>query len=202
MKTSSYFLLAILFLDGCASNPYTAAHKAGIHTVQLAGVVTSDQEMRYGVDASRPDDLRSTVTTEMMNDAGQDGLRRMKRVMKKNHYDVPGMIHDRLEQKLRDQSRLSLAAQPPADGVFTAKILQYGFTDMPFSLMHEIPFVVVQIKLSDQQGHTVWIRKSKWSLPAEDEAGASWDEYETHPNELQDEWNTQINRAVDKLIPN
>jgi len=79
----SLLLAGPLVLGGCAGNLYSKANRADIHTVQLTAKVDSEHEMRYGVDASQPDDLRSVVSTEMMNDVGQDGLRRMKLVMKK-----------------------------------------------------------------------------------------------------------------------
>jgi len=202
MKTSSLpisLLAALLFLTGCASNPFAAAKKAGIHTVQLMPVEYGD--MRYGMDVTKLDDPFGAARTDMMNDVGQDGLRRMQKLMQKHHMDVPRMIYDRVKLQLQNQPDLTLVPQSPADGMIAVKIVQYGFTDMPFTLMHEIPFVMVQAELRDKNGHKIWTRKSKLSLPAEDDAGASWDDYESHPEELRDEWNAQVIEAVIQLIP-
>jgi hypothetical protein len=200
MKSFVCLLAGLLFLTGCASTPYSAAQKAGIHTIQLQPI-TADVEMRFGVDANQPDDPYSAASTDMMNNVGEYGLRQMKKEMYNQHINVPQLIQDSVEKRLRQQTVLVVTDQPSADGVLTVKVLQYGYSDMPFSLMHEIPFVILQVELRDKNDHVIWTKKNTWSPPSEDEAGSSWDEYEAHPDDLRNAWTSQISQTVNSLIP-
>ena len=191
----------LLVLTGCASDPFTRATKAGIHIVQLAPVEYGD--MRFGPppSTSRLDDPWGMNRTDMMNDVGQDGLHRMQKLMQKQNLDVPQMVYDHVKAQLEKQSEFTITTKPPADGTLTVKVVQFGFVDVPFSLMHELPFITLQAELRDKTGHKIWTRKTSFSLPASDEAGASWDEYESHPDELRDEWIGQVSHAVQRLFP-
>ncbi len=198
MKFFGCLLAGLLFLTGCARDSSTAAQKAGIHTIQLAPVEYGD--MRYGVDATKLNDPWGKNSTDMVNDVGQDGVHRMQKVMEKHKMDVPQMVYDYVKVQLQKQPDLTLTTQPPADGILTVKVVQYGFTDIDFSLMHEIPFVVLEAELRDKTGHKIWTRKTGVAVPSE-EAGASWDEYESHPDDLRDEWAVQVSQAVHRLFP-
>jgi hypothetical protein len=202
MKTICSLLLGLgLLLAGCASHPYAAIPKAGLHTVQLDPVIHSDHDMRYGVDTSKLDDLHSDAASDMENDVGEDGLHRMRLVMRKHNIDILQMIHGQVEDRLRHRPEFTLAEQPPADGTFTVKILQYGFTDTPYSLMHEVPFLMLKIELKDNQGNLILSRQTRFSEPSDDDSGASWDDFEAHPDELRDAWSAAVTQAVNKLLP-
>ena len=207
MKANRHLLLGLsLLLAGCAGHPFSAAKKAGIHTIQLDPIV-ADHDMRYGVDTSKlgssklDDDLRATISNEMVNDVGAEGLRRMRIVMRRHSIDVLQMIHGQVENRLHSDLGFTITEQPPADAVCTVKIVQYGYDDTPFSLMHELPFVILKIELKDNTGHVILSRQTKYYGPTDDDSGASWDEYEAHPDELRDAWNSKIAEAVDRLIP-
>lgn len=203
MKVFCHLLLvlSLLAFAGCASHPYSAVRKAGFHTVQLDPIIHSEHDMRYGLDSSKLDDLRSNITSDMENDVGADGLHRMRIVMRKHNIDVFQMIHGQVTDRLSHQPGFTLVNQPPADGTFTVKVLQYGFTDTPYSLMHEVPFLILKIELTDKQGTVIFSRQTKFTEPPDDDSGSSWDDFESHPDELREAWSTAVAQAVNKLLP-
>ena len=202
MKSICSLLFGLgLLLTGCAGHPFSAVQKAGLHTIQLDPIVHSEHDMRYGVDTSKLDDLRSDISSDMENAVGEDGLRRIRIVMRKHNIDVLRMIHGQVEDRLRNRPEFTFVQQPPADGTFTVKILQYGFTEIPYSLMHEVPFIILKIELKDNQGKIIFSRQTRFSEPGDDDAGCSWDDFEAHPDELREAWSSEITRAVNKLLP-
>ena len=203
MKVFRHLLLSLSLLAfaGCASHPYSAIQKAGLHTVQLDPLIHSEHDMRYGFDSSKLDDLHSDITSDMENDVGAEGLRRIRIVMKKHNIDVFQMIHGQITDRLRNHPEFTLVDQPPADGTFTVKVIQYGFTDAPYSLMHEVPFLILKIELTDKQGAVIFSRETKYSEPPDDDSGSSWDDFESHPDDLREAWSTVVVQAVNKLLP-
>jgi hypothetical protein len=192
--------VALLVFAGCASDPASKAAKAGVHTVRLDRNIDCPASMRYGP-SDTSEEFDNSLSSDMVNEVGQHGLRRMTKVMAHNNINVSTIVETRIEKQLREHSGFTFADHD-ADGVFTVKIVEYGFDNPHLSLTRQYPFVIINIELHDKNGQVLWARKSGYIEPGEGDPGTDWDGYESHPDELVDAWDFQIDRVINKLIPN
>lgn len=190
-------ILALLAFTGCASNPAIEAKKAGIHTVTVEPRVDMRRGMRYGYTPSSGGGLAGMI----VNGAGQKGVARMSNVMAEHQINVPDLVRERFTEYLRGDKDFQLA-ETEADGVFIATILQYGF-DMPgLKMSTKCPVIQLQVELRSRAGKKIWIAQSSISQLTEKDIGASYDEYEAHPEKLRADWIKQIDYLVTHLMKN
>lgn len=196
------FLIVISFLvfglAGCASNPALAVKKAGLKTVAVESKVEGQQGMRYGVDVQGG--LANMLAGAIVDSAGQKGIARMSEVMQSNGIVVADLVRDSVIKRLNHNSDLTVTNDNP-DATFVISIQQFGFDNPGLSFSKKVPFVLLKAELSDRKGRRVWRSFNTDLQLTTKDIGATWDEYEAHPERLRADWVRQIDCVVEALFP-
>lgn len=194
-------VLLLLVVTGCATNPASAAHKAGLKSVRLDEHIMYEDAMRYGVDLSGTGDLTQFLAARLMNAAGEGGIERMSNLMRSNEIDVVTLVRERTQHHFQLVNGLELATEG-GDGILVLAVKQHGFGSPTLKLAKKAPFVALGAAILDRNGKRVW-RGHTGPMDLNSEAlGATWEEYEADPNRLREDWIKQIDHVLARLFPN
>ena len=186
---------------GCVSDIGSAAHKLGIHRIQVDPRVPVQQRLRFGYDAES-DDVNAQVDS-LITDELQGQRKRMaafESVMDTNEIRIPDLVRERATALLRDSWKVEIVTTNTADGTFMAIVEQYGFGGIGLKNSRYIPFIVLRGQLVDGTGKLVWSSRGRTHPIVHDDVSAKFDVYAASPDLLRKHWEHQIDRTLKKML--
>jgi hypothetical protein len=198
MKTKvSWIAISTMLLIGCASDPGSKASTSGIRTASIEQRVDTPGAMHYGVQLQGG--IINSLSGALSDSIGRKGVERMQQVMAAHRIDIADLVLGRVTQSLRSRPQPQIV-DGDGDGVFLAQVTQHGFEiSNPFS-SKRFPFVLLRLELRDHAGKTIWRNENKPMHLESRGVGASYDEYEAHPERLRKDWELQIDAALRHLL--
>ncbi len=178
--------LLLLVVTGCATNPASAAHKAGLKSVRLDEHIMYEDGMRYGVDLSGTGNLTQFLAAQLMNAAGEGGIERMSNLMRSNEIDVVTLVRERTQHHFQFVNGLELVTEG-GDGILVLAVKQHGFGSPTLKLAKKAPFVLLGAAILDRTGERVWKGHTGPTDLTSKAIGATWEQYEADPNRLRED---------------
>ena len=189
--------MGLLLMVGCATDPAAKLAQHQIRTVAVeqrveAPPMRAGEKQNYG--------LQAALTSSIVDSIYSGKIKRMAAVMQEKEIHVPAMVRTNFLQAARELGYE--LAEGNADATFVVQLEQYGFDERaPFSSIM-VPFAILNAELVKADGTVIWEGKSdgpKGNDPAV--IGVKeWDEYESDPERLRQDWNVVVRNAVANLL--
>jgi len=189
--------LTALLLAGCATDIGPAARKAGVNTIKIEPRIRIYEPLRRGF-RTDTGNLTVAITDVVVNEIYAKQLARLAAEMQTNAIIVPRMVHERVSQVLREDKGFGVVTNG-GDAAFAITIDQFGFEDTGLVKSKHVPFIVLRAELKTGEKR-VWRGEGGIHPWRSGEVGAPLEDYYVQPELLRQHWETQVERAVRKLL--